>query len=624
MEKIEELIELFESWKMTVVGGAFLAASFILMMSGADFPLDPAWITALICGLPIMFEAAEALLCRGKISSPLLISIAMIASVCIGEVFAAGEIAFIMAVGEILEHMTVARAKRGIKKLVSLAPDTGRVIVDGVAKTVAVSEIKVGDTVRILAGETIPVDGKILSGNTSVDQSVVTGESIPVDKSAGDDVFCGTINRFGAIDVSTTRAGGDSSLDKLVRLVREAEKNKSPSERIADKWASILVPVALLVAVAAYFATGDIIRAVTVLVVFCPCALVLATPTSVMAAIGQATKFGVIIKSGAALETMGKVDCIAFDKTGTLTVGKPVVSDIYSETSREELLGLAASAESMSEHPLGAAVVDFARSRGVEISGASDFKMTSGRGISANVGGKIAVCGNAAWLAENGIEIPRAALDKLELFSSEGKASILVGADGKFAGLVALSDTPRPAVKEVVSALDSLGVECVLLTGDNARAAEFFAKNAGLKRVCAGLLPAQKLEKIESLKASKKAVCMVGDGVNDAPALKSANVGVAMASMGSDIAVEAADIALMGDDIANLPYLKRLSIATVRSIKVNIALSMAINFVAVMLSLAAVLTPITGALVHNLGSILVVLNAGLLYDRQLRGVKIPL
>ena len=622
MEKIEELIELFESWKMTVVGGAFLAASFILMMSGADFPLDPAWITALICGLPIMFEAAEALLCRGKISSPLLISIAMIASVCIGEVFAAGEIAFIMAVGEILEHMTVARAKRGIKKLVSLAPDTGRVIVDGVAKTVAVSEIKVGDTVRILAGETIPVDGKILSGNTSVDQSVVTGESIPVDKSAGDDVFCGTINRFGAIDVSTTRAGGDSSLDKLVRLVREAEKNKSPSERIADKWASILVPVALLVAVAAYFATGDIIRAVTVLVVFCPCALVLATPTSVMAAIGQATKFGVIIKSGAALETMGKVDCIAFDKTGTLTVGKPVVSDIYSETSREELLGLAASAESMSEHPLGAAVVDFARSRGVEISGASDFKMTSGRGISANVGGKIAVCGNAAWLAENGIEIPRAALDKLELFSSEGKASILVGADGKFAGLVALSDTPRPAVKEVVSALDSLGVECVLLTGDNARAAEFFAKNAGLKRVCAGLLPAQKLEKIESLKASKKAVCMVGDGVNDAPALKSANVGVAMASMGSDIAVEAADIALMGDDIANLPYLKRLSIATVRSIKVNIALSMAINFVAVMLSLAAVLTPITGALVHNLGSILVVLNAGLLYDRQLRGVKV--
>ena len=624
MEKIEEFIELFESWKMTVVGGAFLAASFILMMSGADFPLDPAWITALICGLPIMFEAAEALLCRGKISSPLLISIAMIASVCIGEVFAAGEIAFIMAVGEILEHMTVARAKRGIKKLVSLAPDTGRVIVDGVAKTVAVSEIKVGDTVRIFAGETIPVDGKILSGNTSVDQSVVTGESIPVDKSAGDDVFCGTINRFGAIDVSTTRAGGDSSLDKLVRLVREAEKNKSPSERIADKWASILVPAALLVAVAAYFATGDIIRAVTVLVVFCPCALVLATPTSVMAAIGQATKFGVIIKSGAALETMGKVDCIAFDKTGTLTVGKPVVSDIYSETSREELLGLAASAESMSEHPLGAAVVDFARSRGVEISGASDFKMTSGRGISANVGGKIAVCGNAAWLAENGIEIPRAALDKLELFSSEGKASILVGADGKFAGLVALSDTPRPAVKEVVSALDSLGVECVLLTGDNARAAEFFAKNAGLKRVCAGLLPAQKLEKIESLKASKKAVCMVGDGVNDAPALKSANVGVAMASMGSDIAVEAADIALMGDDIANLPYLKRLSIATVRSIKVNIALSMAINFVAVMLSLAAVLTPITGALVHNLGSILVVLNAGLLYDRQLRGVKIPL
>ncbi len=618
MEKIEEFMEFLESWKMTVVGGVFLAASFVLMMSGADFPLDPAWITALICGLPMMFEAAEALFCRRKISSPLLISIAMVASICIGEVFAAGEIAFIMAVGEILEHMTVARAKRGIKNLVNLAPDTGRVIVGGAAKTVAVAEIKVGDTVRILPGETIPVDGKILSGNTSVDQSVVTGESIPVDKSAGDDVFCGTVNRFGAIDVSTSRAGGDSSLDKLVRLVREAEKNKSPSERIADKWASILVPAALLVGVAAYFATGDITRAVTVLVVFCPCALVLATPTSVMAAIGQATKFGVIIKSGAALETMGKVDCVAFDKTGTLTVGKPAVSDLFSETSQEELLGLAASAESMSEHPLGAAVVECAKSRGAEISEASDFKMTPGRGISANVGGRLAVCGNAAWLAENGIAIPRAALDKFELFSDEGKASIFVGAGGKFAGLVALSDTPRPAAKEVVSELDSLGVESVLLTGDNARAAEFFAKNAGLKRVFAGLLPAQKLEKIEALKASKKTVCMVGDGVNDAPALKSANVGVAMASMGSDIAVEAADIALMGDDITNIPYLKRLSNATVRSIKVNITLSMLINFAAVLLSLAAVLTPITGALVHNLGSVLVVLNAGLLYDRNLR------
>lgn len=607
---------------MTIVGGVLLVFSFALPRMGVNLPVDPAWGTVVISGIPLLYLAVWRIIYNpgiSKISSALLITIAMFAAIAIGDLFAAGEVAFIMAIGALLEDATTNRAKKGLKKLISLAPTQGRRIRNGKEEMIPAEKIVKDDLLRILPGETVPVDGVIVSGETSVDQSIMTGESLPVDKAAGDTVFCGTINRFGAIDICATKVGADSSLQKLIRMVQEAEDKKAPMARIADRVASWLVPVAMLVAIIAGVATQDIVRAVTVLVVFCPCALVLATPTAIMAAIGQATKHGVIIKSGEALEKMGKVDTIAFDKTGTLTYGKLEVSDVLPfspELSKDKLLYLAASAEAKSEHPLGKAIVAYAKKNDLSLCESAAFKMTSGKGISAEVDGYQLLCGNEKYLREGGVSVQEEAAAALEKLRLQGKASILVAANGQCIGVIALSDVLRPEAAAMVQKLTTMQTKTVLLTGDNQKTADYFAAQVGIREVYADLLPEDKVGNIAALQQRGRNVCMIGDGVNDAPALKTASVGVAMGSMGSDIAVEAADIALMSDDISKIPYLKRLSNATVNTIKFSIALSMCINFLAVTLSVLGLLNPTTGALVHNAGSCFVVLIAALLYDRK--------
>lgn len=616
---------------MTIVAGVFLLLDLVphLMekFGGTPvhlsfLPFDPSWVTIIISGIPLLYLAIWRIIYnRGiaKISSALLICIAMFAALAIGELFAVGEVAFIMALGALLEDATTNRAKKGLKKLISLAPTQGRRIRDGKEEMIPAEEIRKGDVLRILAGETIPVDGKILTGETSVDQSIMTGESLPVDKAVGDEVFCGTINRFGAIDITATKVGEDSSLQKLIRMVEDAENKQAPMQRIADRVASWLVPVALLIAILAFVFTRNIVTAVTVLVVFCPCALVLATPTAIMAAIGQATKHGVIIKSGESLEKMGKVDTIAFDKTGTLTYGRLEVSDVISFDSsltEKELLTLTASTEAKSEHPLGKAIVAKAKGQGLPLTESEDFKMVAGKGISAKVSGRILLCGKEKYLLEHGVIIDEQVHGTLEKLRTEGKASILVAENNVCIGVIALSDVLRPEAKDMVSRLTAMRTSAVLLTGDNRKTADYFAKQVGISEVRAELLPEEKVQNVEALREAGRKVCMIGDGVNDAPALKTADVGVAMGSMGSDIAVEAADIALMSDDISKIPYLKRLSNATVKTIKFSITLSMCINFAAIVLSLLELLTPVTGALVHNAGSCFVVLIAALLYDRK--------
>lgn len=606
----------------TLTGGIFLILSFVLPRAGVSLPVDPAWITVVISGIPLLYLAVWRIIHNpgiSKISSALLITIAMFAAVVIGDLFAAGEVAFIMAIGAIFEDMTTSRAKKGLKKLLSLAPTQGRRMTGGREDMIAAKDICRNDILRILPGETIPVDGTIISGETSVDQSVMTGESLPVDKTVGEEVFCGTINCFGSIDIRATKVGEDSSLNRLIRMVQEAEKKKAPMARIADKAASWLVPVALLIAVVAGLTTHNMVRAVTVLVVFCPCALVLATPTAVMAAIGQAAKHGVIVKSGEALEKMGRVDTIAFDKTGTLTLGKLKVSDILpfdGDMSETTLLSLAASAEAKSEHPLGKAIVACAKERDADITEPKAFRMTTGKGVCAEVSGKILYCGSEKFLAENGAVLTEPAQTTLEHLRTQGKASILVAEGTRCIGVIALSDILRPEAKNMAAKLSSMKTKTVLLTGDHQKAADYFAGRIGITEVFAELLPEEKVENIIRLQTEGRSVCMIGDGVNDAPALKTADVGVAMGSMGSDIAVEAADIALMSDDLSKIPYLKQLSNATVRTIKTSIALSMCINFTAIVLSVAGLLTPTTGALVHNAGSCFVVLIAALLYDRK--------
>ena len=628
---VKKITDFLAGLPMTIVAGVFLLLDLVphLMQElggkpayRAFLPFDPAWVTVVISGIPLLYLAIWRIYHNpgiSKISSALLISIAMFAAIAIGDLFAAGEVAFIMAIGAILEEATTNRAKKGLKNLISLAPAKGRRLKDGTEEIIPAKEIRPGDVLRILPGETIPVDGRILSGETSVDQSIMTGESLPVDKGVGEDVFCGTLNRFGSIDISATKVGEDSSLQRLIRMVQDAENKQAPMQRLADRVASWLVPAALLIAVAAYIGTGNLVTAVTVLVVFCPCALVLATPTAIMAAIGQATRHGVIIKSGEALEKMGRVDTVAFDKTGTLTYGRLAVSDILpldGSVDETALLSLAASAEARSEHPLGKAIVACAKAAGAPIHPSGAFKMDAGKGIRAEVQGRRMLCGSEKFLKGNGVSTDSTALSALERLREEGKASILVACEGRCIGVIALSDVLRPEAKEMVSRLAAMQTRTVLLTGDHEKAARYFAGQVGICDVRAELLPEEKVLSIEKLQRENHRVCMIGDGVNDAPALKTADVSVAMGSMGSDIAIDAADIALMSDDLSKIPYLKRLSNATVATIKASIALSMTINLAAIVLSLLEVLNPTTGALVHNAGSCFVVLIAALLYDRK--------
>lgn len=619
---IKKVNDFLAGLPMTIAAGLFLIASFTLPRAGIVLAVDPAWAAVIISGLPLVYLSVWRIIYNegiSKISSALLITIAMIAAIIIGDLFAAGEVAFIMSLGALLEDMTTDRARKGIKDLLSLAPQQGRRLSGGREEMIPIEEIRVGDILRVLPGETIPADGVIVSGDTSVDQSIMTGESLPVDKGPGSSVYCGTINHFGSIDMDAVSVGQDSSLQKLISMVRDAENRQAPMQRIADRCASWLVPVALLIAIAALLFTGDIVRAVTVLVVFCPCALVLATPTAIMAAIGQATKHGVIIKSGEALEKMGKIKTIAFDKTGTLTCGTLAVTDILSlqdGTGEDDLLRLAAAAESRSEHPLAKAITSHGMCQLGELPSCEGFRMDAGKGIFARVSGKKLFCGSERYLKENGVSFSEAASEALEKLRSEGKASVLIADENNCLGVIGLSDVLRPEAAAMIQSLKRLDTETVLLTGDHQQAADFFAARCGIDRVCAELLPEQKVSRIADLQADGALICMVGDGVNDAPALKTAAVGAAMGSIGSDIAVDAADIALMSDDLSRIPYLKRLANATVHTIKFGITLSMMINFIAICLSVAGILTPTTGALVHNAGSCLVVLIAALLYDRK--------
>lgn len=621
---LDEVREKCVSLPATIISGLFLLADFIPHLMGSEgwvkAPFDLAWGTIIISGTPLLYLALKRIICNHgirKISSALLISIAMFAAIWIGDLFAAGEVAWIMAIGELLENSTTERAKRGLKKLLALAPQYGRRIIDGREEQVAVTEIRVGDCLRVLPGEVIPVDGRIISGETSVDQSIMTGESLPIDKCVGDELFCGTLNRFGAIEMRATNVGEDASLQKLIRLVQEADQKQAPIQRIADRVASYLVPIALCVALLAGFIQHDLEVAVTILVVFCPCALVLATPTAIMAAIGQATKQGVIIKSGEALEKMGRVNLIAFDKTGTLTQGKLTVCDLYPlEISEHELLTIAATAEARSEHPLAQAILTKAHEKKCSIGDIQQFQMEAGGGVIVQQHQATILCGNASFIAKHHVKVADSLIPIVSQLQQEGKAIVFVAKHQQCIGVIALSDTLRLEAAQTITQLHQLKTKTLLLTGDHPQAAEYVANHVGVQHVHAGLLPNDKANHLLELQVKGNCVCMIGDGVNDALALKLADVGVAMGSMGSDLAIDAADIALMQDDLSKLPYLKRLANATTKTIHFSITLSLIINLIAILLSCMKVLTPTTGALVHNAGSCFVVLIAACLYDRK--------
>ena len=615
MKKLEHLLE-FGGTKKDIVLLIISGIALILSIAKVPLPFDAAWVSIILCGVPIICEAIIGLVTEFDIKADVLVSLALIASVCIGEDFAAGEVAFIMQLGGLLEDLTVSKARAGIEKLVKLTPQTARVIGEQGEKIVPAEKVKIGDIIRVLPGETIAVDGVIISGKTSIDEAVMTGESLPVDKREGDEVSSGTVNQFGAFDMRATKVGEDSSIQRMIRLVESADAGKAKIVGLADKWATWIVIIALSAAAITWIVSGEIIRAVTILVVFCPCSLVLATPTAIMAAIGNSTKHGFLVREGDALERLAKVGKIAFDKTGTLTYGKPDVVDVVSAdgTNKDKIFALAAGAELMSEHPLGKAVVDAYKKRKIAIEKPTVFNMIIGKGVKAEIEGKAVLAGNINLLKENGIEASEIIIEKAENYIKDGCTVIYVSENAEILGFLVLSDTVREDSKNTISSLYNAKVTPVLLTGDNERAAGAIARNLGIKNFRADCLPEDKLKEISKIQATGEGVCMIGDGINDAPALKKADVGIAMGAVGSDIAVDAADIALVNDDIKELPHLVLLSKRMMKTIKINLSFSMFLNFSAIILAITGVLGPVVGALIHNAGSVLVIINSALLLN----------
>jgi heavy metal translocating P-type ATPase len=597
---------------LVISGVALLASIFHLL----PLPFDPAWVAIVLCGVPIILEAVIGLVTAFDIKADVLVSIALIASVVIGEDFAAGEVAFIMQLGALLEDLTVAKARAGIEKLVKLTPRTARVLREGKEQILPAEQVQVGDRLRVLPGETIPVDGRILSGQTSIDQSVMTGESLPVDKGPGDEVSSGTVNQFGAFEMEASKVGEDSSIQRMIRLVQSADAGKAKIVGLADRWATWIVVIALTSAALTWLISGEIIRAVTILVVFCPCALVLATPTAIMAAIGNATRHGFLVREGDALERLSKVTRVAFDKTGTLTFGKPQVVQVESlddSLSPTQLYTWAAGAELRSEHPLGKAIVRcFQETKHTQAPEPEDFQMLPGRGVKATVQGALILAGNPELLQEEGVVLSETAKTAAGQYLAQGCTVVYLAGNRRLAGFIALSDTLRPDAADTIAQVKAAGVVPVLLTGDHPEAAQNIASQLSLPEVKANCLPQDKLQYIGECQERKEPVCMIGDGINDAPALKMAQVGVAMGGIGSDIAVDAADIALVNDDIREIPHLLRLSKRMMMVIKCNLTFSMALNFLAIILAMTGILNPVVGALVHNAGSVFVIIHSAFL------------
>lgn len=618
IDKLQE-DEPFRTLCLTIVSGIFVLASFLKWFP--ELPFDPAWIAIAISGVPIVLGAIKGLVAEFDVTADMLVAIALIAAVIIGEYFAAGEVAFIMQLGKVLEDVTAGKSRKSLQALIKLTPQKAFIRTADVEKEILASEVKTGDLLLVRPGEAIPVDGRIVRGSTSIYQAVMTGESVPVDRTIGDNVYQGTLNHQGAIEVEATNVGDASSLKKMIRLVEEAEQNKAPIVRVADKWARILVPVALGCALLIWLLTKDIYRAVAALVVFCPCALILATPTAMMAAIGNATKKGILIKSGAAVEAAAKIDTLVMDKTGTLTYGKLHVEDIHildSSIDHTSFVNLIASAEKFSEHPLGKAVLAYSQSQGILAKDPEEFKTHTGKGVIATVDGHKVLIGEKA-IGYELIDMHPDAMALIHQIQNQGKTVLPVALDERIIGIISIADVLRKEAKGTIAELKKNGISrIVMLTGDNQAVANSIGNMAGMTDILASQLPEGKVDSIKNLEAEGHSVGMIGDGVNDAPALATASVGIVMGAIGSDVAMEAADIALMSDDLSRLPFLVRICRKTRDRIVFNIVISMIINFGAILLAGFGLLNPVTAALVHNFGSVFVVINSALLltYNEQ--------
>ncbi|WP_407416031.1 heavy metal translocating P-type ATPase [Methanobrevibacter sp.] len=565
------------------------------------------WIAIILCGFPIIKECAEGLINEFDLTADLLVSIAIIASIIIGELFAAGEIATIMAIGGFLEEYTVSKTQGRIKELVNMTPQFATRIRNGKEEKIPVENISVGDMIKVLPGENIPTDGIIIDGETSIDQSTLTGEPLPIDKKEDDEVYSGTINLYGSFIMKTTKISQESSLQKLIRLVESSKPENAEIVKTADKWATLIVIIAFIASILTYLFTFEITRSVTILVVFCPCALVLATPTAISAAIGNLTKHGILVKDGASVEELAHIDELIFDKTGTLTNGTPKVVNVISENKKETLY-LLASLESKSEHPLAKAIVNYYNN--TKLADVKDFKMHMGKGVSGIINNSKIIAGNKKLLESEKIPI------KFDSENKTGEISIFVAKNNEVIGKVVLADTLRKNSKQTIQMLKRLRVRTTLLTGDSQETAKYVADQLKIRNIKSNCLPEDKTNYIKQEQIKRNRVAMIGDGINDAPSLKKANVGIAMGSMGSEISIESSNIALINDNIEDIPHLIAMAKKTIKTININIGFSLLINITAMALAILGQLGPIEGALIHNIGSVIVIINSATLLNYE--------
>ena len=593
----------------------FLLVGFAFELSGNHQYADYSFlISAVVGGWPVFMLAVGNILRDFDLTAGVMVSVAMIAALIVGEYGAMALVAFMMVIGEALEDFTREKADQALKELNDLVPALVTLRTDGVDIEVPISQVRKGDIALVRPGGRVPVDGVIVEGDASVDQSSITGESMPIDKGVGGNVFAGTIVSSGAISIEVEAVGETTNLGKMIHLVEEAQSTQAPVQRIANRYAQFFAPVSILIAGITWMVTGEPLRGVTMLVAICPCALVLATPTAVVAAIGNTARNGVLVKHGTAMEQVGKVDIVAFDKTGTVTFGEPVVTGIYplNGYTEDDLLRVTASAERSSEHPLARAIIKEANGRGIELVTPQDFQSLAGHGISANVEGKEVSIGEK-MLVEKDVKMSGDESSGIESSKAEGFTVIPVAVDGTVAGYFNVADTVRPESAKAISDLRKLGISrTLLITGDSKIVGEKVGTELGVTETYTEVLPERKLEIIRELQAEGHMVAYIGDGVNDAPALAAADVGIAMGSIGTAVAMETADVVLLTDEIGQVPYLIELSQATMANIKVNIAVSMTIVLGTVAVSALGMIGPVIGAIMHEVAAVPVIANAATL------------
>jgi len=606
----------WKEWRSSIflgLSGVTLGLSWVFTWIGfapLHLPTALAIASLILGGYPIVKSAVRTLLIP-DLNVDTLVSIAAISATAVGAYREAATVILIMLLGEFLEGVTVGKTRKAIASLVQLSPKTAWVRRENNEVQVPIEDVKPKEVVIVRPGERIPVDGKIISGCGSINQSTLTGESIPVEKEVGDKVYCGTFNESGSCEVEATQVAEDTKLAQIKRLILEAQAEKSPTQRVMDRFSRYFIPAIILIALATFLVTGEIIRAITILIVACPCALVLGTPTAVVAAIGNAARQGILIKGGAYLEQMGRLKTLLMDKTGTLTHGRPKVVEIrgLDGMDEKEVLYWAAIAEKRSEHPLARAITEKTEELGMNVPHPQSFENFRGKGVKVQWNSKSILVGSSEMMKSEGVEIPESAKALFESKQSEGMTSLLITVDRRPAGIISIADTLREGAKEAIDQIREQGVsEIWMLTGDSALVADRIGRELGI-RYEAKLLPEDKVMSVKEWKRKGRVVAMIGDGVNDAPALAAADIGIAMGAVGTDVAIETADIALMTDELEKIPTVVRLSRKALRVIKENIIFALAFNTVLIILSAQGWVTMILGAVLHQASSLLVILSS---------------